>query len=212
MILSLLAVLAVVAVTSASASALETRYVAEGKEVTTAETYSAVVGVAQLNSTIGSVKIMIECSANALITTGANAIEAEGKSSGEISFSQCVIYEIKKGSRVLLSSCTITEPIKFAFKDLLVSGPGGLLEDEYKPSTGTIFVEITIGVCVLKGTYKAEGAYTASFGAEGEREVSEHELLFHSTGSKVTLGKEPASFTNTISRIKLKSGKSWYAG
>jgi hypothetical protein len=210
-VVSIFAVAAVCAVAAGSASAAqETRYFVEEKELTTAETVDGAVGVAQLNSSIGGAKIMIECTANELVSTGENTIGANGESKTEINYKQCYLYVISNGKREL-STCTVTEPIKFAAKDKLIAGSGGLVEDLFEPISGSTFVEIKIsGGCVLKGSYKAEGSYIASFGDEGERSGTEHELIFTSTGSKVKLGGEPASYTNTVSRLKLRSGKSFY--
>jgi hypothetical protein len=217
-VLGMLAVLAVSAAAAATASAatsLETRYFVEGTELTSAETVDGVVGVAQLNSTVSGAKIMIECTANEMVPTGNNTIEGGGVSHTEISYKQCYLYTISKGTRELSTTCRVKEPITFKAIDQLFAGNGGLVEDEFKPSAGTIFVEIEIvkipgKTCLLEKTYKAEGTYIASFGDEGERQMTEHELVFNSTGSKVTFEKEPASYTNTITRLKLRNNKMFY--
>jgi hypothetical protein len=206
--------LSALAATSATA-AQETRYFVEGSELTTAETIDGAIGVTQLSSTVAGAKFMIECVANELVPTGNNTIEKEGKSNGEVTYKQCYFYVITKGIREFSTTCRVKEPITFDLKGQLIPGPGGLVEGEGKPSTGTIFVEIVIEkipgkTCLLEKTYKAEGTYVASGGAEGERALIEHEIIAHSTGSKITFGGEPATYRQTSSRIKLRNGKSFY--
>jgi hypothetical protein len=89
------------------------------------------------------------------------------------------------------------------------------VEDEFSPEAGETFVTIKIEnngaeVCALKGNFEAKGKYVASGGDEVERELETHELVFTSTGSKVKLGPEPASYTDNV-KIKLKSGEDFYA-
>jgi hypothetical protein len=212
-VVSIFAVAAVCAVAAGSASAAqETRYFVEGAELTTVETVDGAVGVAQLNSVLLGSKIMIECTANELV--GENTIEEKGKSKTEIIYKQCYVYTINKGTRELDTGCGV-ETITFKALDQLIAGPGGLVEDEFKPASGNLFVTINIvnangKVCALKSEDKVEGSYVASFGDEGERSSTEHELVFTSTGSKVTFRGEPASYTNTVSRLKLRSGKNYY--
>jgi hypothetical protein len=217
--LGLLAIVALGAMTAGSASAAtaqETRYFVEGTELTTEETVGGVAGVAQLNSTAAGSKIMIECTATEDGPVGENAaIESGGKSKGEIDFMQCYFYTISKGARTISGTCKVREPISVKVTDQLIAGAGGLVEDEFKPSSGSTFTEITIEkipgkTCLLEKTYKVEGSYVASLGDEGERQMTEHELIFAPTGSKMTFEKEPASFTERMSRVKLKSGKTYF--
>ncbi len=211
--LSMVAVLGVSAVASTSAFALETRWTVEGTTVTTETPVEGVVGTAQLNSIILGQKIIIECTENTLSNA---AIEKEGKSKGEIKFKKCTVVTVAGGVRGALPKCVVKEPIEFKFLDLLVAGPGGVLEDEFKPSTGEEFVTIHIEnkgeeICTLRGVYEATGTYDASGGAEVEVSKTEHELVYTSTGSKVKLKKELAAFTNKTT-LKLVSGKPFYAG
>ncbi len=213
-LLSMVAVLGISAMASASASALETRYMVGANEVKGTEKIEAegTVGPAQLTSVILGEKIVIECTNNKL--TGAT-LEAEGKSKGEILFNKCAVSVITGGKREAQPKCVIKE-ITFKFTDLLIDGPGGVIEDEFKPSTGENFVTIVIEnvsekeVCTLKGSYETTGSYDAA-APEGELSATEHELLFTSTGSKVKLHKEPASFTNrTLLRLAGSSkGSLW---
>jgi hypothetical protein len=208
-------IVSAMAAASASANTTETRYFVEGAELTTAETVDGVVGVAQLNSVTAGSKLMIECTANEILASGENTIEAGGKSKTKIVYRQCYVYNIKStGVREQLAGCGV-EPIEFSAVDQLFIGPGGLVEDRFEPVEGKLFVTIKLinanaKTCLFKGEYKVEGTYVASLGDEAERSMTEHELVFTSTGSKVTFAGEPASYTNTVSRLKLKSGKNWY--
>jgi hypothetical protein len=211
-----LAVALSAAATSSASAAQETRWFVEGTELKTTETVDGAIGVAGLNSTLLGAKILIECVANHLVPTGVNTIEAEGQSRFEITYSQCYVYTISKGTREPLTSCGV-EPIQFQSRGQLIAGPGGVAEGEGKPASGTLFVEISIvnangKTCVLKSRDKVEGTYIASGGAEGERSMTEHILTARSTGSKLTFAKEPASYFQDSTNLKLRSGRAFYAG
>jgi hypothetical protein len=212
LLLSLAAVLAVSAVASASAlAAFPPRFYVAGQEVKGTETfpYTGTINVARMNSLIGGLKMMIECTENKV--AGTNVLGSEGKASGEANFEKCVLYEMTKGGEESNKSekCRIREPIAFKFASQLVFGPSGLPEEEFKPASGEIFVEIGIlsqpgKSCLFAVTLQVKGTYFASGGAEGEIERKEHELVYTSTGGRITLGKEPAAFTNKITGLKLK--------
>jgi len=217
-LLSMIAVLGISAAASvASAAAAEplTRYSVEGiGEITESLAIEGNVGTAQLNGLVLGNKLMIECTENKLIS---GSIKPTGKSEGEINFAKCTVFLIKSKKESQAGKCAVVEPIKFNFTDLLIVGPGGLIEDEFKP-TGAENNFVTIEIkkvgeegCPIAGKYETKGSYVASLGAEGEVLKTEHELVFTSTGSKVKLGKEPASFTNRTT-IKLVDGKSWLVG
>jgi hypothetical protein len=213
-LLGLVAVLGISAVASASAFAECgtgcTRYFVEKTELAGEDKAEATVETAQLNSEVAGVKIMIVCTKNKF---SEGKIKEKGESSGKIQFEGCKVYEIKNGVLTLLGNCTVKEPIEFNFKDQLVVGPGGMGEDEFKPSSGTTFVVIKIegSLCAIKKEYKTEGSYVASAGDEGERELVEHELIFTSNGSKVTFEGKQASFTNRT-KIKVEGSKPYYIG
>ncbi len=215
-LLSLVAVFAVGAIASAPAMAVTEKYMIEKQEVTEPHEISAFVGPAYMNSVVGGIKFEIECDTNALV--GKDTIEAGGKSKGEASFSGCTLYSTneEKGHEGEHSNkstkCKLREPIQFKYVDQLVVGLGGIPEDEFKPASGEIFVEIGIESqpgqsCVLTSILQVKGAYVAAGGPEGEIEKQGHELWYQSTGSKLTVGKEPAAFTNKVSAIKIKRSK-----
>lgn len=209
-LLCLVAALTVSAVASIAASAAPTnRFFVNKVELAAEEPIEGVVETAQLNFEVASAKTMIDCTTNTLVK---GAVNKNGETSGEITFKGCKVYSIASGVASPLGVCTVEEPITFKFTDQLITGPGGLVEDEFKPSEANeVFVKIKINgaSCTIKGTYEPKGTYVASLGSEGEVERTEHELVYTSTGSKIKISEKPASFTNRT-KIKLKSGKGFY--
>jgi hypothetical protein len=208
---TLTAVLAVSAVVSAAAMAQTPSYVIEGKEVTGTEKYefTGSVNVARMNTVIGGLKEEIECISNKLM--GENILEKEGKSKGAINLESCTLFEIKKSGELFNQSekCTVKTPIELKYGAQLVIGPGGLVENEFKPATGEVFVEIVIQsapgkTCLLAASLQSKGSYDASTGPEAEVERREHESVFTSAGSKLKIGALQASFTNKVTGLKLK--------
>jgi hypothetical protein len=215
-VVSVLAVAVVCAVVAGSASAAqETRWFVGGAELTTPETVGGAVGVMQLNSTLLGTKIMIECTANEVVPTGENMVEKEGKAKTELAFKQCYVDTISKGTRELVTSCGI-EPIQYKVIEQLVAGPGGLVEDEFKPASGNTLFEIHIvnangKTCTLKSADKVEGAYVASVGAEGERSMTAHELTVTPSGSRMTLAGAAVSLLLHLRPMQLRSNQEFYA-
>jgi hypothetical protein len=216
-LLSMVAMLALSAAASATASAaVETRYFVEGDtELAASESIAGTVGTAELVSTLANDKIAIVCTKNTLSNA---TVETVGKSKGEIKYEECgELKQIKGGTLTTVTNCKVTIP-PFKFIDLLVAGPGGTVEDEFKPETGTTFVEIEIGGtgcnAIFKGKFLASGSYVASL-PKGELGEVGHLIDFTSTGSKVTFNKELASYTNSVSNVLFsgtKKGKTWWAG
>ncbi len=210
-LLGLVAMLLMSAAASSSAFATaETRFFVEGTEVTTATKVEGTSGASQLESVIAGTKIVIECKKDAF--TG--EIEAAGKTKGEITFEECKLFEIKAGKKTELPKCTVPN-IKFKFNDQLVSGSGATAEDEFFPTSGTLYVEfeITGGECLLKGKYKVET--TAEKKGQrcalpsGEVEMEKHEIVCTSTGgSELRFGKEKVSFFSTDT-VNLTTKKVW---
>ena len=215
-LLSMVAVLGLSAVASATASAaVETRYFVEGDtELAASESVAGTVGTAELVTTLAKDKVAIICTKNTLSNA---TVETVGKSKGEIKYEGCGELKQIKAGKLETTGCTVTIP-PFKFIDLLIASPGGTVEDEFKPESGTVFVEIELGgeSCnsVFKGKFKTEGAYDAAL-PKGEVAEVGHEIVYTSTGSKVTFHGEPASYTNTVTNLLLsgtKKGDKWWAG
>ncbi|MGA2164763.1 MAG: hypothetical protein ABSH36_09870 [Solirubrobacteraceae bacterium] len=208
-LLGLAATLVFSAVASSSAfAAAETRYFVEKTEVSAANALEGTSGLAKLESTIAGTKIIIECQKDA--ATG--EIEKEGKSKGEIKFTECgeLMQRNTAREKEKIAKCAV-ENITFKFIDLLVPGPGGSGEDEFKPASGSTFVTIVVGGtgcnATFKGSYEVEGTQICA-NPEGEVELVLHDIWCSSTGSKLKLHKELASFTS-LESLQLTSHKKW---
>lgn len=210
-VLSALTVAMVSAVASASASAFE--YQVNEAAVVAAQKIEGTSGVSLLESEILGVKVIIECKKD----TTLGELLKEGKSVGEIKFTECKLFEITKSpkfKKVALTACTITEPIVAKFTDQLEGDP----KEKFTGSGGAageeIFAEITIGVCALKGTYKAKGAVQCGL-PESEVEEAEHEIDCTNGSTKaggytLTLGGKEAKF-QSHEKIKLVAGGNFSA-
>ncbi|MGA2164884.1 MAG: hypothetical protein ABSH36_10495 [Solirubrobacteraceae bacterium] len=210
---------AVVLAPSSASAAAETRFFIEGAEVKGSEeaTIEGNFETIGLSSVIAATKVSFICTSNKFSEA---KIKAGGAASSKLEFAKCKAYEIKEGAETLLSSCTISEPVSFAVKEQLISGPGGVAELEVKPSTGTSFTSIVLSgaTCIFKGTFELQGSLSASL-PEGEIESTIHSLVVDSTGSKLTLGKEKAALVAQFPpppprdgpqpNLKLSTGKSF---
>jgi hypothetical protein len=213
-LLSLVAVFAVNAMAAVSASALSNAYFEQPSKALGTEAIEGVVGSASLQSEVSGLKIIIECTKNSF--TG--EIEAGGKSKGEIKYESCKVLSVKEGKKETLTLCKVLEPISFKFLDkLFTQTKAGVVADNFEPSTPPIFVTIEIegSTCVLNAgskvkKFKVEGTYAASLGAQAEEDQTEHELVFTEAGSSVTFEGKPASYTNTVAKLKRTNGKEWY--
>jgi hypothetical protein len=218
-ILSLLAAFAATVAAAGPVSAATTNKFYEGsgapqKEVPMGEKIDATVGTAYLRSEIAGAKIMIECTTN---TFSGEVANVTGGSAGAIHFTGCSLFEIKNGIKTAEPACTVTVP-EFKFKDQLIEGAkSGVVEDEFKPNAGTIFVEIKIegATCAFKSAnpFKTEGTYIATTDAEGEVSKVKHEFVFTSCGSNITFATKKASFNNIVTNVEVGPvgmKKSWY--
>jgi hypothetical protein len=173
------------------------RFVVEGKELAKATAVEGTSATSVLKSKVAKEEVIIECKKDTL----SGEIESEGKSKGSASLKECSVAKPV--------GCGV-EPFEFKFNDQLVGSEEA--EDEFKPSVGTTFVEIEITKCLLKGKYKVEGTQKCTLGgkaAEEEKEI--HEVSCSPTGSKLTFGKEAASFEST-EKVKLTSKAKWSIG
>jgi len=218
---SLLAVFAIGAVASTAASAHEYQYFPAPAKVT------GTSGISKLEGEVAGVKTIIECKKD----TFTGELEEKGKSKGEITFSECSLFEDTSHVKTALTKCTVPN-IVFKFTDKLVRGQGlGPTEwgpeDEFNSTLAEeVFVEIKItgSECALKGTYKAkqhevgvkEGTEEVKYKGQvcalpeaGVEEV-EHEIVCTSSGSHLMFNGKPAYFFST-DKVKLESGAKWAA-
>jgi len=213
-LICMIAVLAAGALACGSASALSNSYFEQPSKALGNEKMATSVGVAQLQSEISGVKILIECAEN----SAEGEIEAAGKSKGSIKIKKCSLSSISEGKKTnLAASCPIKEPLEFkVLGQLITQTKAGVVAAEIKPAEGKIFVEQAIGgaACVITGgaesKFKAEGTYVASLGDQAEEDATEHEAVTTEAGSSLTFGGKPAAVTTTLSKIKRTNGKEWY--
>jgi len=167
----------------------------------------------QLESEVANAQITIECSKDVF----KGKLLAEGKSTGEITFSGCNVYQLNKTKhRELLGTCEVPNII-FKFRDQLIDGPGHGPQEEFKPegAASTLFVEFEIKVCTLKGKYKAEvtAAEKGVFCALHEPFRSEvvHEIICTSEGDEnLRFNGKRASFFST-DLVQLVGGAQWFS-
>ncbi len=212
LLVAMIAVFAFSAVAAASASAhaffvkgVEVK--AEEKFETTGTSSSPIQSPAKLQSIVGGVKVVIECESDVFKDT----IEKEGKTTATVKWGGCTVWEIKAGKKTHLTTCKVTEPIEAKnLKDKLITGPGGVVEEEFEPETsGGTFTTIEITGCALEGKYKVTGIQVCSL-PNGEIEGYAHEIVCTPTGSKLKFGAESAAFTDNLAD-KLVKEEVWRA-
>lgn len=203
-LLSMLAVFAVSAVASASASAAskceakeeggDNTWCIEGKELageqalTTSQKTSFVLTAAAAGITLTCTK---ETGSGTLVQVNSTEPAA---SDVELTFSGCTLTS--------LPNCKVKEPIKVnGGGDLLDAVTKGRSEVTFTPSEGETFAEITIEnngakTCLQKGTFPVTGSQTCAL-PKGEEEITKHEVECKTTGSKLKLGKNEATFSGT---------------
>ncbi len=173
-------------------------------EVTEFLQYTGTGGVSTLVSLLLKAEIRITCKRTLLI----GEIGPKGLTKGELKYDECSV-----GNKTeTFANCEVPN-IDFTFIDQLIENSKGEVEDEYKPATGKVFVEIAIKnkegkVCAEKGTFPVEGTQNAeveqpSLGAKLLREWT-----FKASGSHLTFNKEPATYESKAS-IDLNNDDSW---
>ncbi len=178
-LLILLGICAASAVMSPPALATHV-FMVEGTEITSTEEgaqgYSqhTVVELPALKSLV-----YLECAEGLSI----GGLESRGESRGAIEFKGCNIAENSKGKKVVLTSCSVTEPVEAIYS--------GLLTEHGVDELGEFRSEITITTCSLKGTYTLEGAEVCAM-PEAEFSKTIHDLTCTRAGGKLKSGKEAA--------------------
>lgn len=159
-------------------------------------------GVAKMTTTLLKAEIAITCKKAHF----AGVLEKEGASAGEADFEECEAGNKTEPFR----NCEVPN-IKFKLKGLLFDSPA---EIEFKPETGSTFVDIVLKNkaeknCVEKGTFPIEGTQTCSF-TNAATFAIEHEIKCEPAGSHLTFGHETASFEQTRA-IETVTGDDWAA-
>jgi hypothetical protein len=210
-LMSLLAVSAVSVFASAAASAGPTHiFKIEGSELKGTE-----IGV-EADSLSGKIEfslfwlpLVIQCEED--ISRG--RIKEKGKSETTIEFKDCFVAESEKGKKVILSSCTITEPVIAEAKGELTAHGVDTLKGN-KVAINEIFSEFQIGTCAEKGVYQIKGSEACAT-PESEYEKVIHIGICTPAGSNVLMekeGPEPGlvQFFGK-EQIKLVTKKNWSA-
>jgi hypothetical protein len=206
----------------ASSPALAQRYFVEGVELGAAETVGGGVSVAAIQATWNAnTQLRIECTTNKL--RGA-AIETLGDSKDELVLEGCKngVSEIKNGTKTgLAAKCEVSNTPTVGMTGLLGTTNNRPI-DLLFPAVGGLFGEVEIkevaggGGCAYGaagGTkYKLTGRGAAWFGATGETENPEHELVFLPCQSEIKFETKNASIEATLVKIELSGaqvGKKW---
>jgi hypothetical protein len=197
-LLGLLTVLAVGAVASASASATAVMPayagLANNTHLTIENLKTPSSGNAKLEGTLAGLEIEILCSQE----NGSGYVENSealgmGHSLGELHYLSCSIKK-PAGQGCLVSNSLIL--VKEVLNLLLLHEGSGFYLVDFSPESGTTFTSITIDGCTntsLNNTFKVNGT------ARGLVNNSNSSVNFSSTtGSKLTLGGNPATYTDEI--------------
>lgn len=152
-------------------------------------------GIAKMEVEIGGTKTTVICKTN----KGKGEWETGGKGNGEITFEECSLEKA--------SSCSVAN-IKLKFSSQLI-GTAPSIEDEYKPASPPVFVEVEIKgeACIFKGKYQVEGTQVCKLPKQTEQ-IVEQEIECTPSGSKLTLAKNPAKLTSTDG-LELESKVKW---
>jgi hypothetical protein len=157
-------------------------------------------GVSTLKTTLAGAEIIVTCKKAGL--TG--EIETAGTGKGDATLEECSLGN----SHETFSSCEVPNT-SFELSAQLVGSP---VELEFKPASGSTFVEVTIKnkagkTCVEKGTYSIDGTQDCVF-SNGETFEVKHEVDCKAAGSHLTFDGNTATFEGDKS-IEMGSGDSW---
>ncbi|HXB64510.1 MAG TPA: hypothetical protein VNV42_06495, partial [Solirubrobacteraceae bacterium] len=88
---------------------------------------------------------------------------------------------------------------------------GSPVEDEFKPSSGTLFVELEIGgsPCKIAGKDKVEGTQKCELPSAGTFKEM-HQIVCKPTGSSLKFAGNSAEFTST-EEVELSNKEHWAA-
>jgi hypothetical protein len=160
-------------------------------------------GVSKLKGEILGAEALVTCNKD----TFTGELEEGGASKGKVIFEECKVGNSKE----TFVNCEVPN-IEFNFKDQLV-GSAKPYEDEFKPASGELFVEIKIKnkgekSCLQKGTFPVKGTQTCKLPGQ-ETFSKEHEIKCETSGSKLEFnGKKGATYEGT-DKVKSTSGVEW---
>lgn len=147
---------------------------------------------------IGGAAVSLECKTDHIDIT----ILLLGRTRGSLLYLEC-----KLNSPV---GCTVNESINMVFNDLLVGAMGKPLDQLQGAGPVEELTKLAIGVCAIAGEYTISGLQLVEI-SNGEESLAEHLFVARKSGSKLKLGTEVMSYSNTAHNLRLESGLPWRA-
>lgn len=162
-------------------------------------------GASTLKTTLLSAELIIKCTKSKF--TG--EIGPKGLSKGEVTYEGCAAFSSPTAE---LANCEVPN-IKFKFIDQLVEKSATVVEDEFKPESGSTFVEIEIKnkgtkSCIQKGKFPVTGTQNAETELPSSGAKLLRELTFKTSGSHLKFNGEAATYEGKVS-IDLNNDDSW---
>jgi len=162
----LLAVFALSAVTAAGAQAVSWHVNSNPIGSSGKFAFKSTSGVSRLWVT--SLKLVIVCKKD----KDAGTLEFGGKDKVTVTYEECGLYEAVWNATTKewevgtqYTACKVPNIVVEKIVSQLTWGPGGILVNDFKPETGTLFVTITVegASCALAKKYPVEGTVIAKF-------------------------------------------------
>ncbi len=160
-------------------------------------------GISKLKSSLLKAEILITC--NKAVYAG--ELETAGAGKGEVTLEEC---SIGNGKEAFLN-CEVPN-INFKLRGILVESAKSEIEEEFKPASGTTFVELVIKnkgekSCAEKGTFPVQGTQICEFSSGKIFNVT-HEIACKPAGSHLAFDGEVATFESDRS-IGTASNDAW---
>jgi|ERR1700733_11052983 len=160
-------------------------------------------GISKLKSSLLKAEIVITCNKAAY----AGELEIAGAGKGEVTLEECSIGNGKEP----FSNCEVPN-IKFSLVGALVENAKSEIEEEFKPTSGTTFVDLAIRnkgekACAEKGTFPVKGTQMCEFSSGKIFNVT-HEIACKPAGSHLSFDGEVATFESDRS-IGTASNDAW---
>ena len=183
----------------------------EAGGVTGGEAWSSVAWPSKLEGSSGTVTLKSKLAgAGAEIVCTQGRFETQRRKEpewvGEMELSSCTV--VKPGK------CTVKEPIVVAFISQMEESSGKLVDKLTGSGTGETFAKMTFeggaGCSVNGDTVPLTGTQTCEFDTNIGKAEEKHELICGTSGSKLKLGSESATYEDTTT-IESRGGEAWAA-
>ena len=162
--------------------------------------------VSALTFTLFKAEIKITCKKD----TYTGEIGPKGLSRGQVTYEECKVGNAKE----TFTKCAVPN-IKYKFVDQLIENSKDEVEDEFKPETGKVLVEIEIKnkseteICTEKGKFPVEGTYNAIVEQPSTGAKLLRELAFLTSGSHLTFNKTETATYEGKASFDLNNDDSW---